>query len=172
MKIPGIQVGQCSDLIPGHGADFSFRLNRHVLPGVADLKLNGDTLIVGRVMTQGRLVSIGKIDIGELDLSSDAMKFLTGFIPANDFLGAEQQALVIKNGIRKNACLFGAIAPVVADGTYLLRTIAYRTPNDGGDKRRDLIVAFTVVRLDVDGNATLIWKILQEKESPKLSGKE
>ena len=163
-----IRANACRDSIPGHGADYSFRVGRHVFPAIADLKLNGDLLIVGSVMTQGLLVSIGKVEIGTLDNSNDAIKFLADFAPAQDAAGAQHQTLLINHGMKRDELLFGASAPVVAGATYILRTIAYRTDNDGGDRREDLTVAFTVVRLDDDGNVTLIWRELRKKESPKI----
>lgn len=36
------------------------------------------------------------------------------------------------------------------------------------DERKDIIVVFRIVRVDPDGAATLIWKELQRKNSPKL----
>jgi hypothetical protein len=37
------------------------------------------------------------------------------------------------------------------------------------DKRRDVIVAFRVVRMDPDGSISILWKQLADGESPKLN---
>ena len=163
-----VHIGDCGDSIPGHGADFSFRAGRHVFAGIADLKLNGGTLVVGSVMTQGLLVSIGNVDVRTVDLSSNAVKFLTAFAPAPDIHGAEQQTLLLTKGFWNNGIFCRATATAAEGQTYLLRTIAYRLRNDGGDKREDLVVIFTIVRQDPAGNVTLIWRRLQNKVSPKI----
>ena len=164
-----VRVGDCGDSIPGHGSDYSFRVGRHVFPAIADLKLDGNRLIVGSVMTQGLIVSIGKVDIRSVDLSGNAIKFLSGFVPAVDSNGAQQQTLLLNKGIWKDGLLYRATVPVVEDETYLMRTIAYRTRDDGGDKRVDLVIAFTIVRQDAGGNVTLIWRRLKETPSPKIT---
>ena len=163
-----VRAGECGDSIPGHGADYSFRAGRHAFPGIADVKLDGDLLVAGSVMTQGLLVSIGRVDIRTLDLSSAAIKFLKEFVPAADAAGAQRQTLLINKGILANGFAYCATAHVAEGESYALRTIAYRTRNDGSDRRTDLIIAFTVVRRDADGNVTLIWRRLQERPSPKI----
>jgi len=163
-----VHFGQCNDSIPGHGADFSFRQRRHVFPALADLKLNDGIFIGGSVMTQGLLVSIGKVDIRTVDLSIEAVNFLSAFVPAVDARGAQQQTQLLNKGIWRNGLLYRATAPVREEQTYIMRTIAYRTKNDGGDRREDLVVAFTVARFDKDGNVTLIWRELRRKQSPRL----
>jgi hypothetical protein len=167
-----VRVSECRDSIPGHGADFSFRTGKHSFPGIADLKLRENTLVVGSVMTQGLLVFVGQVDLQTLDVSSNSFKFVSEFAPATDRHGAERQASEINAGIIKYRLLVCSSAYVRENQTYVLRSIAYRTNNDGGDKRKDLIVAFTVIRQDADGNVTLIWRRLQEKDAPKLSFKE
>jgi|GEM_PF-4884812 len=167
-----VHVGDCGDSIPGHGADFSFREGRHVFPAIADLKLNGGTLVVGSVMTQGLLVTIGNVNIRAVDPSSNAMKFMTAFAPAPDIHGAEQQTLLLTKGFWNNGVFCRATAQVVEGQTYLLRTIAYRLRSDRGDKREDLVVVFTIVRQDSAGNVTFIWRRLQNRASPKISLEE
>ncbi len=41
-----------------------------------------------------------------------------------------------------------------------------------GDDRKDIIVAFRVVRIESDGSATVIWKELQSKDAPKVTIKK
>nr|MBA3334881.1 hypothetical protein [Acidobacteriota bacterium] len=67
----------------------------------------------------------------------------------------------------------------VENTTYVLRSIAY----DGKyfravegvaynefafDKRRDVTVAFRIVRKDSDGSVTILWKEILRKNSPKI----
>ena len=47
------------------------------------------------------------------------------------------------------------------DSTYLLRSINYRSS--------DVLVAFKVVRIDSDGSAVLLWKLLQKYPKPQLA---
>jgi hypothetical protein len=50
--------------------------------------------------------------------------------------------------------------PVRADSTYLLRAIYY--------SRSDVLVAFRVVRVDSDGSAIILWKLLKKYSIPQL----
>jgi hypothetical protein len=163
-----INVSGCADAIPGHGADFSFRNGEHSYPDLSDIKLTGNRLVAGSVMTQGLLVSLGKVDISTFDMSAAEMKYLREFIPAADWAGAKRQTESLMNGVYDNGRLYSAVADVAENRAYAIRSIAYRTRSDGGDRRRDVTLVFTIVRIDADGNITLVWKRLQEKESPKL----
>jgi hypothetical protein len=47
--------------------------------------------------------------------------------------------------------------------TYLVRSVDYNTS--------DVLVAFRVVRIDTDGSATILWKLLKKYPAPKLARK-
>ena len=53
-----------------------------------------------------------------------------------------------------------------------MRSIAYKLNTETNDKRRDLLVVFTVVQQDESGNVTLLWKELRNIEAPKLENEK
>jgi len=161
--------GACSNTIPGFGTHFSFRLGDYSIERLADIKIRDGLFIAGSVFTQGLLVSLGNLDLKTVDLERDGVKFLSRFLPATDTTKAQKQTDEISHGMREGEYVYSDRAEIKENQTYALRSVAYRFNNDAsGDKRRDIIIAFTVVRQDDGGNVTLVWKALENKESPKL----
>lgn len=158
----------CLRTIPGDGADFSFRRRDYSIAETADLKIKNGKFVAGSVFIQGLMVSLGTLEIEKIDLHSEGAKYLASFEPATDCDGAKAQTAEINGGIINGRSLISAMTEIKPNQTYVLRSIAYRVNLQVEDKRRDIIVAFKVVRQDEEGNVTLIWKELQNKESPKL----
>jgi hypothetical protein len=158
----------CANSLPGNGAYFSFRRREHSLPAYADIKIKNDKFIVGSFFTQGLIASLGETELEKIELDMAGIKYLANFSPAKDRNGAKTQTSEIDRGLSDEGYLYSELAKIKENQAYVLRSIAYRTDGETGDKRRDVIIAFQVVRQDEDGNVTLIWKELQNKESPKL----
>lgn len=158
----------CLRTIPGDGADFSFRRRDYSIAETADLKIKNGKFVAGSVFIQGLMVSLETLEIEKIDLHSEGANYLASFEPATDCDGAKAQTAEINGGIINGRSLISAMTEIKPNQTYVLRSIAYRVNLQVEDKRRDIIVAFKVVRQDEEGNVTLIWKELQNKESPKL----
>jgi hypothetical protein len=160
----------CNNTIPGYGTHFSFRTGIHSIERLADIKIRDGLFIASSDFTQGVLVSLGSLDLKMVDLEREGVKFLARFVPAAETSEAQKQTEQINRGFRNGGYVYSGSAEIKENQTYVLRSIAYRFNNDAtGDKRRDIIVAFTVLRQDDGGNVTFIWKELQDKPSPKLT---
>jgi len=158
----------CTNSLPGNGSHFSFRTGEHSLPEFSDLKIKNGRFIGGSIMTQGLIVALKEAGLSEVDFSCDEMKYLADFHPADSVDGAQKQTALINRGMWNDGHFYSGSTEIKENQIYALRSIAYRLKGEIPDKRRDIIVAFQVVRQDDDGNVTLIWKELQNKESPKL----
>jgi hypothetical protein len=140
--------------MPGGGSAFSFRVADYQQWKLADLLYDGKSFIVFGQMSLGMVVDLGKVPL--------------------DLLTTENKGLAYKG------VLYKKFLPVVPGDTYALRSVAFRgsvTREHNGtkyneldfDKRKDIVVAFQVVRQDFNGTVTILWKILQTKQSPVLS---
>lgn len=165
--------------MPGAGASYSFRINNYRIRHLADLNYTGRNFRAFGVLTHGIFVNLGDIPLEKVDLQTDAIKKLTGFAPAENFKKAQEFAVKLDKGIEDGGFVFRNILPAMENNTYALRSIAYRgnvVRTIGGvsydelefDIRKDIVVAFRVVRRDAEGNMTILWKELSSKNAPKL----
>ena len=168
--------------MPGAGASFSFRTNNYRIRHLADLNYTGRNFRAFGVLNHGIFVNLGDIPLEKIDLQTEAVKKLMSFEPAKDFKQAQEFAVQLDKGIESNGFVYRNILPASENSTYVLRSIAYKGSlirTIGGisydelefDKRKDIIIAFRVVRRDSDGNVTILWKELSNKNSPKLKEK-
>lgn len=166
--------------MPGGGAAYSFRKQRYRIWRLADL-LHKDGIIhaVG-IRSQGILVTLGDVPLENVSLRTAAVRFLIEFQPETEFEDAKKQNRKLLEGITRNGFYYRKALRAVENTTYVLRSVAYRGRfyrAVGGvvyneldyDKRRDVIIAFRIVRQDSsDGSITLLWKELANRKSPKL----
>lgn len=172
---------QCEGLtMPGAGSGWSFRTRDYRILDLSDLNLRKNLFESLGVLNHGLMVNLGDVPIGEVDLDSEGMKYLAEFKPADDFRSAAEIAQKLTGGIVEDGYRYASIALVDENKTYGLRVIAYRgvSPKTAAgitfnefelDKREDIIVVFRVVRLDANGDATILWKELKSRKSPKLT---
>lgn len=170
--------------MPGGGSAYSFRKKNYRIWRLADL-LHKDGIIhaVG-ARSQGILVTLGDIPLEKVSLNTKEVKFLTDFVPETEFEDAKKQNRKLIEGITKNGYYYRKGLRAVENTTYVLRSVAYKGKfyraignvvyNElDFDKRRDIIIAFRIVRQDVsDGSITLLWKELANKKAPKLKVKK
>lgn len=171
--------------LPGFGSAFSFRGKQHQAVAVSDLQLNDKSFVSNGYAIQGIFVELGDIDLESISLKSKGIDFLTGFVPATALTEADKQLREFSKGVNADGYFYRASAQVKEQKTYVLRSIAYKIdapkktktafkmqsspiPNLPDSGRADVIIAFRVVRLDLNGSATLLWKQLQKKDSPTL----
>ena len=169
--------------MPGAGSSYSFRMENHWLQNLSDLNF-ADKVFQSSlgILTHGIMVNIGDIQLNKVNSQNAALQTLSGFQPVTDFDQAKSFAGLLEKGIEDNQYVYGSVLPVKENSTYLLRSIAYkgesfRTMENidynelDFDKRKDIIVAFRVVRFIPDESVTILWKMLDKKDSPKINNK-
>lgn len=165
--------------MPGAGTAYSFRTESYRLPRLADVILFDGVFKTGGVFQQVLMTEIGDVAIEDVTLNTAGLKYLVQLEPVsdtNEFLRFESD---VAKGIERDGFFYRKGYPVKVNSTFVLRSIAYRGKYmrsvDGiaydeldYDKRRDIIAAFRVADVDTKGNATIVWKIFQNTEAPRL----
>lgn len=165
--------------MPGAGNSYSFRLNSYRLRRLADLTFSKKHFVMTGVLAHGIMVNIGDVALENINLQTNGMKFLNEFQPAVDFESAKTIDGKLIEGIERDGFLYCRGLVALENTTYVLRSIAYNgkvmravrgiTYNElEFDKRKDITVAFRVVRSHGDGSLTILWKELSIKDSPKI----
>jgi hypothetical protein len=183
--------GNCANSIPG-GSFHRFR--RDSISGDI-LFMDGDLIAEG-FFSNSIMTGLGNIPLDQVTLNSSGLKYLMDFQPSADRMVARQQYLQFLKGVTlEDGHVYANRLGAVTDMTYALRIIAYKNGNNvtkrlnryllqgteppaeskdlmflalKEDNRTDLTVSFRVIRKDVDGSVTLLWKILAQKESPEI----
>lgn len=165
--------------MPGAGASYSFRINDYRIRHLADINYTGRNFRAFGVLTHGIFANIGDVPVENVNLQTEAVRELMNFEPAGDYQQAQDFAVRLDKGIESKGLVYRNILPASENTTYVLRSIAYRANvvrTVGGisydemefDKRKDIVVAFRVIRRDTDGSLTILWKELSDKNAPKL----
>lgn len=168
--------------MPGAGASYSFRINNYRIRHLADINYTGRNFRAFGALTHGVFVNLGDVPLENVNLETEAVKKLMSFEPANNFKEAQEFAVKLDKGIESKGFTYRNLLPASENSTYVLRSIAYRgtlVRTIGGisydelefDKRKDIVIAFRVVRRDAEGNVTILWKELSNKNAPKLKEK-
>ncbi len=166
--------------MPGAGGSYSFRIADYRLPRLADITLKGDSFQSSGIRSHEIFVNLGDVPLEEVNLTTKGLKYIVGFNPEPDFKKAAELDRRLFEGITQDGFLYKRGIKVEENKTYILRTVAYRGTfyrSVGGvayneldfDKRKDLIVAFRIVRRHADGAVTILWKTLSKQDSPKTS---
>lgn len=166
--------------MPGAGSAFSFRTNNYRMEHLADLNFTGKSFQALGSLIHGIMVNIGDVPLEKVDLQMEGVNYLTNLRPTSDIGKAQEFADQLTKGIENNGLVYRSILPVKENTTYLLRSIAYdgvlpRTVRDVSynefdfDKRKDVIIAFRVIRFDLNESVTILWKELANKKAPKLN---
>lgn len=178
--------GNCANIVLGTWS-YSFREKDYSNADHHDLVFDKDFLLTKSLLTQGILVALGDVALENVSLESDGLTYLTDFQPDTTRKGATAQYKQLKNGIVSDGFSYSNKVKAEENTTYALRVAAYRykdkltarffgeiTQNDKKflflqyDNRKDLIVAFRIIRKSEDGGITIVWKQLQEQKSPTL----
>ena len=165
--------------MPGAGNSYSFRAEDYRIPRLADLTYKKNSFTASGALLHGFFVELGEIPLEQVTLQTKGLKFLTEFKPEPDFQKAGVISRNLSGGITADGFVYRRTVAAKENATYVLRSVAYRGKYyravDGIsynefelDKRKDIIVAFRVVRRDEDGAVTILWKILSKHESPKI----
>jgi hypothetical protein len=168
--------------MPGAGNSYSFRTNNYRIRRLSDLSFTGKSFYTTGILAHGILVNIGDVPLESITLQTDGTRFIQEFQPTTDIEKAAEFEKQLVKGIQKEGFLFSRIVSAAENTTYILRSIAYNgkivravrgiTYNElDFDKRKDITVAFRVIRRDEDGSLTIIWKELVKKDAPKIKRK-
>jgi hypothetical protein len=165
--------------MPGAGSSFSFRAQTYRLSRLADITFTNNSFQASGVFIHGIFVNIGDIPLEKVTLQTEGLKYLTDFAPETDYEKSREIDRQLIKGVKSEGFLYRRGLFIVEETTFVLRSIAYDgkymrsasgvTYNElDFDKRKDVIVAFRIVEKDSDGNVTILWKELQQKDAPKL----
>lgn len=165
--------------LPGGGAAFSFRMQDHRMWTLADLMYNGNELFVLGELSQGFITRLENVELDQIDPQIKELKWAFDFVPSSQIKEATEENRKFAAGFTVNGQIYQKGIQANLGKIYFIRSIAYRgelVRNYRGvrfdemkyDRRRDVSAVFQIIAKDREGNITIIWKILSDKESPKL----
>jgi hypothetical protein len=147
--------------IRGGGAYYSFARLTHEYGFGSDLELQQRQLSVGFAGADfGFLTRLGKKSLDGATLDDPAAQFLVSFAPPTIEAEAREQYQRGQAGFDVDGFTYSSREPLKAKNTYLLRSISYG--------RSDLLVAFRLMREDIDGSVIILWKILKRFPVPPM----
>lgn len=145
---------------------FSFRDGRHSRFG--DLSLRGDKLVTSPHIALSFMTKMGDIPIENVSLDSPGVRFVAAFEPSEKLQIANEQAFQFDKGRLEGENMYArGFKKVAKDTTYVLRSHGYDVESATG-RPDDVIVVFRVIRIDDNGDVTIVWKELQRKKGQKL----
>lgn len=164
---------------PGAGSSFSFRTENYRLRRLADITFTDNSFQATGAHLHGILVNIGDIPLEQINSNTNGMEVLVKFKPSTDYKNAAEVDKLLRNGLIHKGFIYRRALYMKENTTFILRSIAYRgksfrairgmTYNElDFDKRRDVIVAFRVIRKYENGNISLIWREISNQKAPKL----
>jgi hypothetical protein len=149
-------------IVRGGGAYYSFTRKTNEYGYGADLLLERGRLSVGFYGTDyGLLTELGDLPLEKLALETPAAALFAAYKPPIDEPLIRKEAARIGQGAELEGLPVRSNVPLKANSTYLLRSIHYSDS--------DVLVAFRVVRIDTDGSAIILWKLLTKFETPKFN---
>jgi hypothetical protein len=165
--------------MPGGGSAFSFRQSDYQFWNLSDLLYDGKSFLAFGQMSLGFMTDLRDVPIESVQLDSKGISYMTRFDPGSDIATVTKQNNVFVDGQNVDGQLYKKFLSAAVDNTYVLRSVAFKgkVPRKHYeikyneldlDKRSDIIVAFRVVRSDINGTVTIVWKTLQLKSAPEL----
>ncbi len=142
--------------IIGNGSIYSFSERNHV--DSLDIMLKGEELFVFNL---GLMTEFGDVALETFDFIKDA-KALKKFSIKKEISEISIQKKQFAEGVEIASRIYKNRVSAKADTTYLLRSVKFRYI-DGfgrGGMFSEIIVAFRVIRKDIDGSIILVWKEL------------
>jgi len=166
--------------MPGSGSSYSFRNETYAISRLADLTFRDGSVIASGALTHGMIVDLGNVLLEGVTEKTPGIEYLTGFQPAAGVASAKAKDLELISGVTSGGHLYRRSVKAEESRTYALRMVAYRgkllrTAAKGVvyneldfDNRRDILVAFRIVRSDGENGISILWKKLADRESPRL----
>ena len=172
-------TGNCPNNVEGKATGYSFREKDYKIKALSDILFANNKLSSAGIFTIGLLSNLGDIDINNLNLTSNGIKQLAEYEPANDKTEMAKEYQLFTKGVQVGDNIYKRETEVKENNSYVLRSIAYKGKLIAGsgvnkinfladDNRKDVLVVFRIVRTHEDGSITLLWKELNRKPSPKV----
>lgn len=151
---------------------YSFRAGGYNRAQFADLTLHKGFLITKPDFAVSFLTSLGETSIGDVSIDSEGVKFIASFEPAKAVEEAKTQIAAFNKGLAVGVSSYFRGMKIAKDSTYVIRSSGYDVEkNYAVGSAEDVIVVFRVVRIDSNGDVTLVWKEIQRKKGQKLEMK-
>ena len=148
-------------LINGGGAYYSFSRLVHEYGHGSDISLEQGKLMVGFAGADfGFITLIGDVPLDEVTLTHPAVEFLANFKTPTKEPQVRELQRVSGTGLASQGFTYCRYADARVNRTYALRSISYQGS--------DVLIAFRVVRQDVDGSLIIAWKMLKDFPTPVL----
>ena len=143
------------------GAYYSFSRLTHEYGYGSDIELQQDYLSVGFAGADfGMLTNLGDVPLEDLVMEQPALRFLAGYETPRREPDARSEYRRASEGFTSDGTSYRSRLPVEVKTTYLLRSINY--------DQADVLVAFSVVRKDIDRSVIIVWKLLKRYPKPEL----
>jgi len=150
--------------IRGGGAYYSFVRLTHEYGYGSDISLYDGWLSTDFAgANYGILTTLGNVPLENLTVETPAVQFLATHTPPSEEPKARIEQRRWGQGEMIEGTTYGERLRMGLDTTYLLRSVDYDTS--------DVLVTFRVVRVDTDGSAIILWKLLKKYPAPKLARK-
>ena len=147
--------------IRGGGAYYSFTRLTHEYGHGSDISLEMGNLSVGFAGADyGMLSNLGDTPLDSVTLDTPGVQGLALHTPPSTEPKARIEQRRTSEGMLIENILFKGALPALVNSTYILRSVNYG--------KSDVLVAFRVVKKDVDGSLILAWKMLKKYETPQL----
>jgi len=165
--------------VMGGGTAYSFRVKSHWMLHLSDLILENNIIKTDSLLQQGVMVNLGNVELEGVNAQTNGLKYLFEFKPATDKESLTRTNELLNQGIKADGFIYRYGFFAEDKMTFALRSIAYRgkvARSINGvnyneldfDKRKDVIIVFRIIEKDANGDITILWKELVNKESPKL----
>lgn len=149
----------------GRGVYYSFTRLTHEYVGETDLSFESGQFRSGFAgANYGFMTNLGDVPIEEVGQTTPGVTFFAAYKAPKEEQAARKEYHRLARGAEIEKLPVARSVPVQQDTTYLLRSINYGYS--------DVLVAFRVVRIDSDGSAIIVWKLLVKYETPKLNPAE
>ena len=146
----------------GGGAYYSFTRHTHEYGRGTQIGLEQDSLgVVFAGADLGMLARLGDVPLSAVNGENAAVKFLTSYEPTSEEPQARAEYQKFATGVKVGDVLFKTHQQAIVNNTYVLRGIHYSDS--------DVIVAFRIVRKDLDDSLTVVWKLLKTYPKPVLA---
>lgn len=146
----------------GGGAYYSFTRRSHEYTSMSDISLERGQFVSGFAgANYGMLTSLGDVPLERVSLETAAAQILATHSPTTEEPQARVEQRRSFEGTTLEGMIYKSRVPLKLNSTYLVRAVNYSAS--------DSLVAFKVVRVDTDGSAIILWKLLQKYPVPHLA---
>ena len=146
----------------GGGAYYSFVRLTHEYGYGSDISLYDGWLSTGFAgANYGIMTTLGNTPLENITVETPAAQFLATHTPPSEEPKARIEQTRWGKGEMIDGTTYGERLRMSVNTTYLVRSVDYNTS--------DVLVAFRVVRVDTDGSAIILWKLLKSYSIPKLA---